>query len=314
MSGLRDLARRFRKRLPASARHLEGIGNELGALASSQAGVHARIDAVERRLSQVQGLTARVYEAQRDWAGRLEAIRGRSDYEKPFSGTPLVSVRVGTYNRAQILCERSLASVRRQTYEHWEALVVGDQCDDDTAERVEAFGDPRIRFWNLPLKGPYPEDPQSRWQVAGTMPFNAATDAASGAWIAPIDDDDEWEDDHIEVLLRVAQERRAELSYGRMRVKIEATGQETEFGSWPPRPADFGFQSALYHAHLKEFRYDVNAWLADEVGDWNLARRMWEAGARFSFVDRIVGTYFVPPDHPNQEGWQGRAVIRPLRS
>jgi hypothetical protein len=314
----RRLARGLRARLPGSARHLEGVRrdseSEFQALLGAQVRhLDSRLDALERRLAQVQALTARAYEAQLDWNERLEEIRRQPDYEEAFSSEPMVSVRIATYNNADELCERCLASVRRQTYENWEAVVVGDALDDVTEERLKALGDDRIRFWNLSFRGPYPEDRRTRWQVIGTPAMNAATAAAEGRWIAPLDDDDEFDDDHIEVLLRAAQAEHAELAYGRMRVVVEGTEGCTEFGAWPPRSTDFGFQGALYHAGLKEFGYDMNAWLVDEAGDWNLARRMWDAGVRFAFVDRVVGTYWVSPESLNWEGWKARAATRPLR-
>ena len=137
-------------------------------------------------------------------------------YEAAFRGDPLVTVRIGTYQGARVLCERALASVRRQTYAHWEAVVVGDGCTDDTAERVADLADPRITFHNRPVNGPYPQDTRRRWQVAGSHAFNEAADRARGRWIAPLDQDDEWDDDHLLVLLRTAQQTRAELVYGRM--------------------------------------------------------------------------------------------------
>ena len=51
------------------------------------------------------------------------------------------------------------------------------------------------------------------------------------------------------------------------------------------------------------------AYLAGEPGDWNLARRMWQAGVRFAFLDRIVTTYYwVPHDE------QGRAWLASVRA
>ena len=127
-----------------------------------------RLADIERRLRDTQAMAARAYEAALAWPRVLEEIRAAPDYDAAYSEpTPLVSVRIATYNQSQLLCERALASLRRQTYPHWEALVVGDACDDDTEERVAAIGDGRIRFWNLPFRGPYPEDSEARWFVAG---------------------------------------------------------------------------------------------------------------------------------------------------
>ena len=45
---------------------------------------------------------------------------------------PLISVLMPTYNRAELLRERSVASVLRQTYSRFEIVIVGDACTDHT--------------------------------------------------------------------------------------------------------------------------------------------------------------------------------------
>ena len=59
---------------------------------------------------------------------------------------PLVSVIVPAYNYARYLHD-ALASVRDQTYQRWECIVVDDASTDDTAAVAEkwAAADPRIR-------------------------------------------------------------------------------------------------------------------------------------------------------------------------
>jgi glycosyltransferase involved in cell wall biosynthesis len=224
-------------------------------------------------------------------------------------------VRIATYNNAKLLTERTLASVLRQTYERWEAVVVGDACDDDTEERIRALGDSRIRFRNLPVRGPYPADEKQRWHVAGTAPANAGLDAARGAWIAPLDHDDEFADDHIEQLLQAARATRAELVYGKLALLHEQTGVllDHQVGAWPPQYGQFGFQAALFHAGLRRFRYDANIRFLDEPGDWNMARRWWEMGVRFHFVDRVVGTIHYVPKEPWAHAWSAEQV-RQLRA
>ena len=131
--------------------------------------------------------------------------------------------------------------------------------------------------------------------MAGTHPFNEAISHAKGTWIAPIDHDDEWDPDHLEVLLDGALRTRAELVYGLCRAQVASVGQ-TVFGKWPPVEGDFGFQGAIYHAGIAAFMlYDVTSHLTGEVADWNLARRMLDAGVRFEFVARPVTTYHVAP-------------------
>ena len=69
---------------------------------------------------------------------------------------PLVTVRVSTYERADVLLERTIPSILAQSYSRLEILVVGDCTQDDTEQRLRRVGDPRIRFVNLPYRPQYP--------------------------------------------------------------------------------------------------------------------------------------------------------------
>jgi glycosyltransferase involved in cell wall biosynthesis len=258
------------------------------------------------RLRDVQAIAGRTYEHAHGWVSQLDELRRAPGYAAAWDNDePLVTVRIATYNQARLLCERALASVLSQTYERWEAVVVGDAVTDDTERRVRSIGDPRISFVNLAVRGPYPDDERSRWQIAGTAAANEGLRRARGAWIAPLDDDDAFDDDHIEVLLQHARETRAELAYGQLSVRDAATGQVLPniVGAWPPVYSQFGFQGALYHAALRRFEFDINARHLDEPGDWNLARRLWEAGVRFSYLPRPVTTYYYAPRDDQGKAW-----------
>lgn len=254
---------------------------------------------VEQELRNTQALVARTYERLLDGVGEVAAMRADPEYSLAWDEPePLISVRIATFNQAELLCERALASLRAQTYQRWEAWVIGDDCTDDTAERIAAIGDDRITFVNLPVRGPYPDEAKARWYVAGIPPMNTALARARGRWIAPLDHDDAWHPDHLEVLLAHARATRAEVAYGRLLV-VDATTRAPlgDIGEWPPRRGSFGFLSAIHHAGLRAFPYDMNCRFADEPGDWNVARRMWEAGVRFSFLDRAVATAFHTQRH-----------------
>jgi hypothetical protein len=295
-----------RRRVGAPSIVPQPIERRLEAIERAMAEQVQRTMDIQARARRTQALAARAYEAALDWPGQLATIRSEAEYDAAWEeNEPLVSVRIGTYNRADVLCERALASVRAQTYEHWEVIVVGDALTDDTEERIQAIGDPRIRFFNLAVRGPYPADDFDRWLVAGTPPANAALREARGRWIAPLDDDDTWDDDHIEVLLERARQTRAEVVYGRLRTCDAASGTPLshEIGSWPPAFTQFGFQAALLHGALRRFEYDMNAHWIEESGDWNLVRRLWDAGVRFGYLDRAVGTYFMTPRDENSRAW-----------
>jgi len=62
--------------------------------------------------------------------------------------TPTVSVIIATYNRSNVLAI-AIETVRAQSFQDWELLVIGDACTDDTGAVVAGFGDARIRFHNL---------------------------------------------------------------------------------------------------------------------------------------------------------------------
>jgi len=228
----------------------------------------------------------------------LERIRAGAAWSRAYEEPePLVTVRIATYNRVELLLERALPTVLRQTYPRWEAVVVGDGCTDDTGERLAALGDPRIRFRNLPVNGPYPEGLMHRWYVAGVNAMNAGLQMARGLWIAPLDDDDEWDDDHLELLLRVARRERSEFVYGSTRCYAGGKPLDRSYGAWPPRRGSIDFGAALYNAALREFRHDIESCRLEEPHDWHMVRRMLDAGVRFRFVDRDVATYHLEHAH-----------------
>ena len=62
--------------------------------------------------------------------------------------SPLVSIIIATYNRSNIL-KYTISTVLKQNYQHFEILVIGDHCTDDTESVINSFDDKRISFYNL---------------------------------------------------------------------------------------------------------------------------------------------------------------------
>ncbi|MEK7389798.1 MAG: glycosyltransferase family 2 protein [Elusimicrobiota bacterium] len=60
------------------------------------------------------------------------------------SSEPLVSVMMPCFN-AQRTLPMALASLKAQTYQNWEAVVVDDASDDRTWDMLQGFDDPRVR-------------------------------------------------------------------------------------------------------------------------------------------------------------------------
>lgn len=211
---------------------------------------------------------------------------------KSHDNEPLVSIIIPTYNRAKILTERTIPSLLKQTYQNFEVVIVGDHCEDDTAELIAKINDKRIKFHNLPERGKYPEDPEYQWWVAGVPPVNKAVELSFGDWIAPLDDDDEFSEDHIESLLKYALEKDYEMVYGKVNMEIKP-GKWCELGSYPLEHSKISRISAIYSSKLNFIKYDINCWKCGEPADWNTWRRMKDAGVKIGFIDKIVGNHYL---------------------
>lgn len=203
-----------------------------------------------------------------------------------------VSAIIPTYNRNELLLGRSLASVLRQTQPVDEILIVADGMVGDQIKELEdgvaRVQDGRIKLYNIE-RPVYPEDPGDFWSVQGHAARNFGLDHARGDWVAPLDDDDEWTDDHIEVLLGAALERGVDFAYGKA---TTPTGQW--YGFWPPSGMNFTDGSQVYR-HDMGYRYDPEAiarWLPTDADLWN---RMVAGGVTFTFVERLVHRYYPAP-------------------
>ncbi len=96
------------------------------------------------------------------------------------SSAPLVTVVIPAYNREKFLPE-TIESVRTQTFQDWELIIVDDGSTDDTATIVSQLSktDHRIRYiWQQ----------NSERAVAR----NRGIKESRGAYIAFLDSDDLW--------------------------------------------------------------------------------------------------------------------------
>lgn len=110
-----------------------------------------------------------------------------------------ISVIVPVYNVAPYLDE-SIASLRAQTWEDWEAVFVNDGSTDASLEILErhARHDPRIRVINQPNAG------------AGAA-RNRGLDVATGEYVYFLDPDDWMEPDLLRDSLRLASQHDLEI-------------------------------------------------------------------------------------------------------
>src|SRR5260221_6050921 len=99
---------------------------------------------------------------------------------------PKVSIITATYNWSSVL-KYAIQSVLWQTFQDFEYIIVGDACTDDSAEVIDSFDDPRLRWHNL--------DENSGSQ---SIPNNRGLQLAQGTYIAYLGHDDIWYPTHLE--------------------------------------------------------------------------------------------------------------------
>jgi glycosyltransferase involved in cell wall biosynthesis len=97
-----------------------------------------------------------------------------------------------TYNRPKTLA-RAIGSVMNQTFEDWELLIVGDCCPSLDGF-MNDYSDPRIRWYNL----------SDRYGPGGATARNYALKyMCNTELIAYLDDDNYWEQNHLESLMKI---------------------------------------------------------------------------------------------------------------
>jgi glycosyltransferase involved in cell wall biosynthesis len=107
---------------------------------------------------------------------------------------PLVTIVIPFYHSYAEYLEECLASVVRQTYANWEAVVVDDASADERAlALVERLGDSRLRLVR---------HERNRGQAAAR---NTGIRSGRGQFIMPVDCDDMLAPTHLEELMRALE-------------------------------------------------------------------------------------------------------------
>jgi len=200
-----------------------------------------------------------------------------------------VSAIIPTYNRVESLTTVALPSIFAQTRPVDEIVIVGDGMEGDQLAALEdaiaRLQDGRIKLFNIERPW-YPGDAGSIWSIQGYAARNKGLDEATGEWVAPLDDDDTWTEDHVEVLLNAAIAEDTDFAYGK-----SITPWNQNYGHWPPSGMNFCDGAQVYKRSLG-YRYDpecLKRWLPADADIWN---RMVAGGVKFTFVQQLVHYYF----------------------
>jgi glycosyltransferase involved in cell wall biosynthesis len=193
---------------------------------------------------------------------------------------PFFSVIIPVYNRAATL-RAAIESVRAQSCQDFEIVVVDDGSADNPRTVVESLGDPRIHFIAQPNGG-------------GGKARNTAIDRACGRFIAPLDSDDVFLPHHLASMKALLEQDSGMVGYARVRVD---RGKGRMFLK-PPRGIAPGEDMATYLLCDRGFvptitvvaprdaatriRYAENLGPAE---DTDFAIRLFLAGYRFHMLD-----------------------------
>lgn len=116
----------------------------------------------------------------------------------------LISIIIPTFQRVHIL-DRAYQSVKKQTFEGWELLIVDDGSTDGTENLVKKWQetDSRVHFYKRP---------KERAKGASTC-RNIGIENAKGFLIAFLDSDDEWLERRLEKSVHFIREQKTAAIY-----------------------------------------------------------------------------------------------------
>jgi Glycosyl transferase family 2 len=310
----RRLARRSTDRLAAPymvelRERIDSLHERFNRVEKMQEQLRSIAERTAPKLDRAERMLRLIYNDDAGARRRLHKLRRSEDYELAFTESePLVSFILPTHTRYESLCQVALPSILNQTYSNVEVIVVGDDSPPEMGRAIAELGDPRVRFHNRTVRGPYPEDDAVRWYMLGSPSYNEGLSLARGRWITAMADDDTVRPNHTSLLVRAAQEARWEHCYGRHTVRY-SNGEVLTIGEFPPRKGTFVLQASVYHSGLRFFQMNLSDPLYEEPNDWSMCSRQLEAGVRFGMIDEIVADKQESRYHAHSD-WSAHGVPR----
>jgi GT2 family glycosyltransferase len=210
-----------------------------------------------------------------------------------------VTIPIATYDRIDILVERTIPALLGQTYTDVEVIVVGDGTPPSLFNRLGSIRDPRLRTVHLEERTSYPSDLLERWMVAGWRPRNVGASLATGGWLLWMSDDDVIHPNGVETLLRCAQ-RHPDAEVVSAGFEVLTNPPRVELPSFAKTNLSFqiaGMPALLARIYTRAFAWNPHSHLRQvhRPSDYDLLSRMHRAGIRFATVDEIVASVPIVP-------------------
>ena len=205
-----------------------------------------------------------------------------------------VTIVISTYNRPDVL-RVAIKSVILQTFSSWKILVIGDHCNQETENAVASFNDSRIQYINLPQR-----------TGAQSGPNSVGIALACTEYIAFMNHDDVWLQDHLEYALETLEKTNKDFFIGKCAFthRSQFTLGDLKipkfyFASPDNRTADMSFDK------INIVFESVSSWViktthAKKIGYWKDSReihrpslqnwiiRAWRNKTKFVFGDKIT--------------------------
>ena len=210
-----------------------------------------------------------------------------------------VTLVIASYKRVDAL-RSTLKSLILQHHQDWNALVVGDCCDDETADMIRTLKESRIKYYNLP---------ERFGEQSG--PNNFGLQLAQGDFITFLNHDDLLLRDHLNYSLdkMIAEDSDFHIGLCASAKKLNFGDDNTaipEFSQLLPESRDLNYL-VLSNAMLFE---PSSFWLirtpyAKTIGTWKPSNSLWRTPLRdwlmrawrmkgkFSFGDKVTGIRFL---------------------
>lgn len=220
--------------------------------------------------------------------GIARSTVGVSPAENSGPRKPLVSVVIPTFNQAKFLGQ-ALDSLLRQTYRHWEAIVVNDGSTDNTIAVLNEYAqrDSRIK-------------PVTRANGGITSALNEGLKHCCGEYFSWLSSDDLYYPEKLEVLAGAFESLTEDyaLVYGSFDLLREQTGQIEQQPFAQPLTAGAEFPEALKFDFVDGCSMLIRMDVMREVGGFNPCYRhsqdmeLWMRiacrGYRFGLVNKKV--------------------------
>jgi glycosyltransferase involved in cell wall biosynthesis len=205
-----------------------------------------------------------------------------------------ILVVMPTYHSSLEWVDRAVTSVAAQTYENFKCMIVKDGCRHaegvrscmeceickETVGFCRSISDPRFSLHSLPVN----------CGAAGWGPRNFAIMNSRNDLICYLDDDNWYEDDHLEALYEAISERDSDMAYTGTRLwshDMRVVGERVH----PDAPKQgYVDTSEIMHRRILIDRH--GGWRRVPKGnDWDLVSR-WD-GVRWSHTNRVTLNFYL---------------------